>query len=726
MPRATANQDLETIGPVDVLFGCYEVGRYRIPYMLCTMSAEDCRRNLDLASEDPELTLASGKVEELFQRDIDHERVAHMARHYLSANNAAQRPPFFNSLTVALLYKGRGAEVSPKKQEGDPYQREVACGPVLVRWDDPCPDRPTLPRAGSFGNLYWNRRGVRAVAIDGQHRLAALQQVARVAPAEAARIRASVIVLLLDSKFGVQADDKSQIELMRSLFIDLNKHAQKVVRARQLLLDDSDPLAVALRSAIGQELQFAPTGRFEHGLPIGKSGEFEDRLPLSLVDWHGEQRAKVDSGPYAISILGLEWALSHLCRSKRFGDRVVDLSVLYENAEQLGGPQPKPDEYYSEVRQKLKSWIDAMPSLDHEIDLAQSKVIPFYPRGDTVCEMGEQIASTWSPAITRLICAAAPYRRLVDYAVDNHLLDGDFSNWYQAVHAEETAAPIAKSALTKNLESLESQLKLLDEGKLVKFRRHRTHIDSRIKAVVGSTADSEVGSEPHLLFSLTGQRAMFASLRRMFDFSAADELSADKLARELSQECPKGESAVAAFMASSLGAAISHWDTKLGGRFFAKSARSEKSSEQVLKDMPTQFWRGSLLKRESLDTIDFTAVASERTARTLTFLWALWAHRKCNPGASANPIREWTKSQSTDKLRELEATTTGRYLHKALVGFVGLDRYGKDNHESNKFPLAFLAKLPIHEEQPLPTNLFPKFAWSRIEWAWKMAVDEQC
>lgn len=722
MAKSIVNLDLDTKGPFDVMFGCYEVGRYRMPYMVCTLSAEECGRNLNLASEDPELTLVSGKVEELFQRDIDHERVAQMADHFLSASNALQRPPFFNSLTIALLYKGHAKEIAPKKADGDSYANEMTCGPVLVRWDESRPDDPGVPRPGATGSLYWNRLGVRAVAIDGQHRLAALQQLARQDPAGAARIRVSVIVLLLDPKFGVRADSLSQIELMRSLFIDLNKHAQKVVRARQLLLDDSDPLAVALRSSIGQELRFVADSQGDNGLPVGVRGEFRDRLPLSLVDWHGEQRAKVDTGPYVVSVLGLEWALAQLCKSRRFGKRLVDLSVLYENTELLNGTSQQAIQYYSEVRKKLESWLAAMPAIAEEISSAESSDSPYYPSGQTVRKMGEQIAETWAPAITRLICTAAPYRRLVDYAIEHRLLDGEFSNWYQAKHADETAAPIAERSLKEKLNRLEAQLEHGDAGKPGRFNTCRTYIDARIKSVTGDSGQMGVGSESHLLFSLTGQRALFLALRQMFDASAATEMSAQGLAKELECTQPKDESASAAFLAESLGRAISHWDAQLEGRFFAKSARADKSSDPGLRDMPAQFWRGSLLKRESVDAIDFTGIAAERTARTITFLWALWAYRRCHLSAPATLIKEWIECGRADKLRPLDESATGAHLKKSLLGFVGLDRIGQDSHDSNKFPLAFLAKLPLRDDEPLDAALFPRFAWSRLSWAWRLAA----
>ena len=137
--------------------------------------------------------------------------------------------------------------------------------------------------------------------------------------------------------------------------------------------------------------------------------------------------------------------------------------------------------------------------------------------------------------------------------------------------------------------------------------------------------------------------------------------------------------------------------------------------------MPTQFWRGSLLKRESLDAIDFSNVAAERTSRTLSFLWALWAYRSCHSTASIMPFVDWTESGSADALRRLEDTATGCHLMKATLSFVGLDKLDKDGHEPNKYPLAFLAKLPIHDDAPLPSKLFPKFALERIKWAWDLA-----
>lgn len=721
MARSKGNLDCETKGPFDVMFGSYEVGRFRVPYMICTLSADECDSHLNLASEDAELTLASGKVEELFQRDIDHERVAQMADQYLSAGNASQRPPFFNSITIALLYRGAGKDIAPTKSQHDDHPHQLECGPALVRWYQSHSEEPGIPRPGSFGTLYWNKYGVKAVAIDGQHRLAALQLLAQRNPAAAKKIRVSLIVLLLDEKFGVKADGKSQIELMRSLFIDLNKHAQRVSRARQLLLDDSEPLAVSLRATIGPELRFQATQVKDENLPIGSAGEFSAKLPLSLVDWHGEQRAKVDTGPYVVSVLGLEWALEQLCKSKRFGNRMVDLAPLSENAELLNGTPQQAKEYFIGVREKLASWLRATPEIDKGIRQAESNRVSFHPDSDTVRIMGESIAATWGPAITKLICTAAPYRRLVDHAITHSLLNGQFSAWYQASYALDNAAPPAIPALEESKQRLEQQMDAAEPGKSQKFRDRLDFINHEVKSIPDKGASGKLETEPHLLFSLTGQRAMFLALRQAFDAAEATEMSAQALADEWELPRPSSDPAAAVFIARSIGNSISHWDEQLERRFFAKSARVEKLQGAELKDMPTQFWRGSLLKRESLDAIDFTTIAAERTARTLRFLWAVWQYRQCNPAAKPDCIEAWMKSGKSDNLRALDESATGAHLKKSLLSYVGLDQYGQSSHDTNKYPLAFLAKYPIHNEEPLSAKLFPNFAWTRIRWAWGIA-----
>src|SRR5690606_14325219 len=104
--------------------------------------------------------------------------------------------------------------------------------------------------------------------------------------------RVPVILLLFDERVGFAApEERPTVELLRGLFIDLNKNAQTVSRARQILLDDRDPHAVCVRRLVGSQLRE----------DLNELGGSEPRLPLALVDWHREQ-AKFDDGPYLSTV----------------------------------------------------------------------------------------------------------------------------------------------------------------------------------------------------------------------------------------------------------------------------------------------------------------------------------------------------------------------------------------------------------------------------------------
>src|SRR5205085_12695983 len=134
----------------------------------------------------------------------------------------------------------------------------------------------------------------------------------------------SVIFLVLDSAFGFRDPGGSQVDqlkAMRSLFTDLNKHAVPVTRARNLLLDDHDPSALFVRSLFSRHLKTDLKVKAKeeglYGLPVGTEGELRDILPLSLVDWHGENRSKIDKGPYVASVLSLDWIVQKIIGNRR-------------------------------------------------------------------------------------------------------------------------------------------------------------------------------------------------------------------------------------------------------------------------------------------------------------------------------------------------------------------------------------------------------------------------
>jgi DGQHR domain-containing protein len=711
MARGSSNPDLEPTSPIDAIFGAYDIGKYRVPYLSCVLTVQQCADYLALAGDDPAFTLANGKVEELFQRDIDEERVVEMSRNYLNPD-AASRPAFFNSITVALLVKQEQAAGAPPKNPSDLNEQTAEFGPIRISWERTAPNN--LPQLGSFGCLYWNKLGVHAVAIDGQHRLAALKRLGDSAGPRTKSLGVSIIFLVLDSKFGLRADEKRPVELMRQLFIDLNKHARKVSRSRELLLDDLDPIAVALRQTIGKQLNLEVAGSVD-GLPRGGDGEFDERLPLELVDWTGEQRAKVDAGPYATSILAFEWALVALCKSKRFDRKPLLPSMFYD--EVVAGADESEDDdrdYYARVRPLLRPWFQTIPELEQALELAATEQVPFALDARMVGKMGSAIHQYWGRAITHLLTRAGPYRRLALLRHSEGTLNAQFGTWYQAKDAYDRAGASAKSALRDRLEAIKAELAAqYGNAKVVAFQKCVDQIESGIKKI--SVANSD--PEPHLLFYLTGQRSMVLALRWLFDYGSEPAASAARVAEALGWPEPTTRGAETLIFAQVLSDAISHWDGVDGGILFTKACACSKSG-----GLPPTLWRGSIVKREtSTNDIDFSGIAAERGARMLYLLAAIWLYKRTG-GPSPEPIvRKWCDSGKVVELKRLDDSAAGRHLRKALVNVAGFEQFEAGAADENKYPFAFLAKMKTADGSSFSYEDLRALTRSRFEWLWKRA-----
>jgi DGQHR domain-containing protein len=706
MARGSMNPNLEPTSPIDAIFGAYDIGRFRVPYLSSVLTVQQCADYLSLAGDDPSFTLSNGKVEELFQRDIDDERVVEMARNFLNPD-AAQRPAFFNSLTVALLVKANEGFDAPPKNPNDNNEFSRSFGPVRISWER---DAQNLPALGSFGCLYWNKLGVHAVAIDGQHRLAALKRLGKSSGAKTKQLGVSIIFLVLDASFGLKADEKRPVELMRQLFIDLNKHARKVSRSRELLLDDLDPLAVALRRSIGKELNFEP-GEAANDFPIGKDGEFYDRLPLELVDWNGSQVAKVDTGPYATSILAFEWGLAALCKSKRFDRKPLVPSMFYDEDSDAASPENDERDYYARVKPLLRGWLQDIPELEEKFCQAERDQVPFALDAGSVRKMGECIHAQWGPAVTHLLTNAGPYRRLAEERHRRNTLNARFGTWFQAKAALDRAKPNVPAALTERLQSIKSELSSQDGPAVVDFQECVRFIETEIKHV--SLPDTD--PEPHLLFFLTGQRSMILALRLMFDAGVDQAASASKLCAELGWAAPKTRGEEALVFARILAEAISHWNMTDGGIVFTKACTCGKAAG----DIPRALWRGSILKRESATSIDFSGIAAERGARMLYLLAACWLHKKTGGGTPVKHVRAWCKSGRASEL-EFAQSASGRHLKKALLNVAGFDEFSRGS-EANKFPMAFLAKMKLTDGEPTTEADLKSLVQSRFEWLWDRA-----
>ena len=87
--------------------------------------------------------------------------------------------------------------------------------------------------------------------------------------------------------------DGSLLHVVRELFIDLNKHAEEVSRARQILMDDREVSSIGLRSLLAERaVEYAPSER---------------RIPLGVVDWQTD-KSKFERGPFITTVVNL-----HIC-----------------------------------------------------------------------------------------------------------------------------------------------------------------------------------------------------------------------------------------------------------------------------------------------------------------------------------------------------------------------------------------------------------------------------
>lgn len=211
-----------------------------IRYYLTTIRLSALKDYFKLVDEIP--GSASWGYNAIFQRDIDVERVEQdLLKNYLLNTNKFK---FFNPLTIALLpfdasrnqVKESYGEVSPASDRGNMTEETV--GGINIR----------TRRGATVGYIKWDRDRVYGVAIDGQHRLLALMKYAshpeRPAGVDPAKVRIPVVLLVFDT---TASNILSQV---REIFIDINKNAEPVTLARQILLDNRDPYAVFARDLI--------------------------------------------------------------------------------------------------------------------------------------------------------------------------------------------------------------------------------------------------------------------------------------------------------------------------------------------------------------------------------------------------------------------------------------------------------------------------------------------
>jgi|GEM_PF-606438 len=225
-------------------------------------------------------------VSALFQRQVNKKRVEEDIAPYLLDESKVK---FFNPLTLVLLPKdSSGGHPDPQLvhmpvestliEGGGGFSMRIANGKHFeLSWRAHNEGGPT-----GYGSVQWNNLFCDVVAIDGQHRLAALKAVKR-SPADRDKISDWTVPVVVLAPGAEQPTSKrslgtnaSLLRVMRSLFLFINKEAQAPTRTRQILLSDSSVNCLALQELV----QLSHTQHLQGAVPTSRAF-----LPLTCFDW---------------------------------------------------------------------------------------------------------------------------------------------------------------------------------------------------------------------------------------------------------------------------------------------------------------------------------------------------------------------------------------------------------------------------------------------------------
>lgn len=603
----------------DFVYGKFALSSWTLPYFCTTMTAQDAASSLRLVQDFPGWEENNWSLEELFQREIDWKRVTQRIVPYLRSTD---HPQFFNSITVALLpqvnteivpFDHSQIEAPPIDPRYGATRKVLSAGPVTFgywkEWER------FSERAARFGTLRWNPEQAFAVTIDGQHRLAALREVS--ALDRAADTLVPVILLVFDPKVGYDAPRRSSttVPLLRSLFIDLNKHAVKVSRSRLILLDDRDPTAVCVRALVGEGLE-------ENMVDLDSS---PPRLPLTVVDWHSDS-ARFDGGPYVTTIIGLDWMIQKALGIRPVSD-YTDYSGLRRQLRAikrtLGVPLLNARKRLADAEDRQRPFNYDDGSIDGEDELQQ---------------IADAFRHRWNPGLAHLFTMFEPYARLLRLRKELNTINPLFVQWYQLYSSVDEGERGVKDAydelamrLNESDVSTEEFRRRLDrlEGEkggnlafnvvfqralFLAFSEYQHQLsDDDVTDVAADSAGNEEGKVP-LDYDEEEADEFFDDLEE----AGADDGEGgsshsvegnDEDARdEVGEVLRRSQEVVAA-----LNDLVRRWPGFLDAR--ATCDRMEDAKDH-------QFWLGTLWKAEQ--SIDFTQGASARAKSLLTWGMALW------------------------------------------------------------------------------------------------------
>ena len=277
---------------------------------LTTLTVEQLKRDIEFYEK-----LSNDKdwpVSQIIQREVEKDRVNSITKKYLLGEGRLVK--YFPPIIIALLPRDESGNFLKEfdyNADQDTESLEQIIDQSSLRLNKEYKDRfLKTENSSNVNGLYlfeviktldhnlfcWDKSKFFAVVIDGQHRLAALLQ-----GFETNQL-ASIIqdVAFIDVSAFVKKETAQQkatpVEILRSIFIDINTNAKSVSLVRRILIDDKDLASLGVQSLVDSV--------FKNG--TAKSPDLY--IPSSLIDWHGESYKH--EWPHLTGVLTLNQILS--------------------------------------------------------------------------------------------------------------------------------------------------------------------------------------------------------------------------------------------------------------------------------------------------------------------------------------------------------------------------------------------------------------------------------
>lgn len=252
---------------------------------LSTLTVDELKRDISFyekLSEDK-----GWPVSQIIQREVDEDRVNSIVRRYVLSEGRDIK--YFPPIIIALLPREPDGSFSREFKfnvDTSPGIKELLFDKSKFRDNSSFREKfLTSSNESSVDGLYlyspirsfeqiffaWDLSKFYAVVIDGQHRLQALIKAGNEDPNY---LTSKQDVVFIDVS-GLSNPNLTPVELLRTVFIDINTNAKSVPIVRRILMDDKDLSSLCVQSLV------------ESLTKTGKAKNEMDFIPSPLVDWDG-------------------------------------------------------------------------------------------------------------------------------------------------------------------------------------------------------------------------------------------------------------------------------------------------------------------------------------------------------------------------------------------------------------------------------------------------------